>query len=201
MTVSISKTELERGFSPFKLGPVPLPDGTMASCVENGFQFAKVHPQHLDANGNPSSEYWAWARAGWSNPHPVRYPMGKGAKPAYLYWKGEKLGYIEGRSKCYFPVYRDAVRQSKSWEWLQNEYKAGKSIALWDFDGYREDELGMTLGDVLYDPTRTMGHAFVLKAMLLYGPDVQPEQLPCSRTHATPTSPSNKGDQQTQLDL
>ena len=53
MTVSISKTELERGFSPFFLGPIPLPDGTMASCVENCYQFSKTYPQHVDGDVLP----------------------------------------------------------------------------------------------------------------------------------------------------
>lgn len=36
-----------------------------------------------------------------------------------------------------------------------------------DFDGYDHYELGMTLKDVLNNSNRSMGHAFVLAAMLM----------------------------------
>ena len=39
-------------------------------------------------------------------------------------------------------------------------------LVLWDFDGYDHHELGMDLKEVLNDPERKMGHAFVL-AMIL----------------------------------
>lgn len=178
MTVSIAKSDFERGLSPFHLGPVPLPDGDTASCVENLYQGAKVYPQHLDAKGCVSPAYWDWARRVWHDPRPQRYPMGKGAKPAFLLWNGERLDYAQARAKCYFPAYRDAVRQTESWRRLKAEHAAGRSIALWDFDGYREDLMGMGLGDVLRNTARTMGHAFVLKAMLLHGEQVRPEDLP-----------------------
>ena len=48
-------------------------------------------------------------------------------------------------------------------------------MRLRDFDGYDYQAAGKTLADVLVDPERPMGHAFVLKAMLLYGSDVTPE--------------------------
>lgn len=42
-----------------------------------------------------------------------------------------------------------------------------KEIWLWDFDGYNHERLGMTLDDVMDNPKLKMGHAFVLKMMLV----------------------------------
>lgn len=162
----------QREFSPFYLGPVPLYDGHRAIRMENAWQYAKVYAQHLDPEGNPSSAYWDWAIRGWARFGASRYPMVKGAKPAYLWWNGEKLGYVDGRLKVYFPLYRDAVRKMAAFAKLQELAKEGP-VTLWDFDGYDHEALGLSLRQVFLNPNRPMGHAFVLKAMLLYGPDVQ----------------------------
>lgn len=71
--------------------------------MENAWQYAKVYKQHTH-NGAPTSDYWDWARAGWSNPSAVRFPMGRGAKPEYSLWDGQRLGYIEARKKIYAPL-------------------------------------------------------------------------------------------------
>jgi hypothetical protein len=39
---------------------------------------------------------------------------------------------------------------------------------LWDFDGYDYQAFGLTFDQVINDPVRKMGHAFVI-AMLLEG--------------------------------
>lgn len=44
----------------------------------------------------------------------------------------------------------------------------GEPLVLWDFDGYDHQALGISLAEVIEDPRRKMGHAFVL-AMLLEG--------------------------------
>lgn len=170
-TTSHSPEDWTREFSPFFLGPIPLYSGRKARRMENAWQYAKVYAHHLDASGNPSAAYWAWAEAGWANPRAVRYPQGKGAKPAYLWWDGEKLDYVAGRLKAYFPMYRDAVRKTAAFAKLQELAKT-TPVTLWDFDGYHHEAQGLSLRDVFLNPSRPMGHAFVLKAMLLYGPNV-----------------------------
>lgn len=166
--------------SPFFLGPVSLYGGKTAQRVENGWQFAKVYSTHVGPDGNPNSDYWAWAEAGWASGSAARYPMGKGAKPEYLYWDGEKLGYIEARLQVYWRLYRDAVKNTDAFRKLQR-LAAERAVALWDFDGYDHDGQGMPLASVLMNERRPLGHAFVLKAMLLYGPDVTPEDVLKSR--------------------
>lgn len=156
-----------RGLSPFYLGPVYLYDFYTASNVENALQFCKVYPEHVDSDNNPTDEYWKWAKAGWADKYAHRYPMGKGAKPLYSLWKGQKLTYVQARKVIYAPIYRDAVINTNAFKRLRELYEQG-DIALWDFDGYDHHSLGMSYKDVINDPNLKMGHAFVL-AMILEG--------------------------------
>lgn len=158
-----------RGLSPFYLGPVPLYKDSVvpeALRMENGWQFGKLYAVHMDDNGDPTDEYFAWARDGWLDPRAHRYPMGKNARPEYSWWEGEKLTYLEARKRIYLPMYARAVVKTKAFDILMREYLTKGKLTLWDFDGYDHQALGMTFEDVLGCPTRKMGHAFVL-AMLL----------------------------------
>ena len=159
-----------KGLSPFFLGPVKLYDGYVAQNVENGWQFSKCYSQHLDANGNPSEKYWQWAKEGWADSFAHRYPMGKNIKPEFSWWAGEKLDYISARSKIYIPIYSAAVKESEAFVRLQKEFevsnKCGQDLYLRDFDGY--DRGSKTWEEIISDPNKKMGHAFVL-AMLLEG--------------------------------
>jgi hypothetical protein len=193
-TTSHSTAQWTTGLSPFFLGPVPLYDGRRAKVMENAWQFAKVYPQHVGAGGEILPAYWQWAQNGWERSSAVRYPMGKGAKPRFLLWGEERLGYIDARKRVYFTLYRDAVREQPAFRKLQ-ELAAGQEIALWDFDGYDHERQGMSLADCLHYDARPMGHAFVLKMMLLYGPEVTPEkviacepEIPPPAAHRSPQS-------------
>src|SRR5262249_38995939 len=108
-TTSTAKTPEERGLSPFYVGPIPLYGGRMPTCLEKAYQYCKVYRAHADENGNPTAAYWRWAEEGWANPRPVRFPMGRGAKPLYSLWDGERLGYVEARKRIYAPLYAGAV--------------------------------------------------------------------------------------------
>lgn len=167
-TVSRS-TEWSRGLSPFFLGPCLLYDGYESKTVENAWQYCKVYRCHTDAEGNPTAEYWKWAKQGWANPRAVRYTMGKGVKPEYSLWAGQKLGYIEARKKIYIPIYYNAVKNTDAYKKLRELYLTEPLIYLWDFDGYDYEKFGMTLKDVANNPDRGMGHAFILAKMLEEG--------------------------------
>lgn len=162
-------SDWSKGLSPFFLGPVKLYGNYIAQNVENAWQFSKVYKPYIDSAGNPRPEYFEWAKAGWADPHAHRYPMGKGAAPEYAWWDGEKLGYIEARKKIYVPLYSRAVRKTEAYAKLRELYQAGENLYLWDFDGYDNEAKGMTLKQVANDPSRPMGHAFVLKKMLESG--------------------------------
>ena len=154
--------------SPFRLGPVKLYGSHHARIFENAWQFAKVYPSQVDENNDPTDRYWNWAFAGWCDSTPRRYPMGKGARPLYSLWNGQRLGYVEARKQIYVPLYAQLVVQTEAYRRLQSLHYLTHDLYLWDYDGYKHRDLGMDYAQVLNDPTRKMGHAFVL-AMLLEG--------------------------------
>lgn len=96
-----------KGLSPFYLGPIPLYDGAVravSQTMESAWQFSKCYPCHVGEDGLPTPDYYKWAAVGWDVKRAVRYPMGKGAKPSYCWWGGEKLPYLEARKRVYIPL-------------------------------------------------------------------------------------------------
>jgi hypothetical protein len=159
-----------KDLSPFFLGPIELYNGYTSQTFESSWQFCKLYAIHADADGNPTPAYFEWARAGWNNPVAVRFPMGRGAKPLYSLWEGEKLGYVEARKKIYCQLYSTYVEETPAWEQLVEVYnmclRTNAKLYLRDFDGY--DKRDQTYEQVLNNPNKKMGHAFVL-AMKLEG--------------------------------
>ena len=153
-----------RELSPFVLRVIE-PSG-MSVLFENLWQYSKVYRDHIDFEGKPNAIWYEWRINGWANQRAIRYPMGKGAKPEYSYWNGEKLGYIEARKKIYAPIYAHYVTPTNSFQNLRALYKTRDDVILRDFDAYDHQSLGMTLKDVINNPSRKMGHAFVLIMML-----------------------------------
>lgn len=172
-TTSRATTEWERQLSPFFLGPIDLYEDITAKNLENAWQFCKVYKKHTDVRGDPSHDYWKWALDGWASEWAYRYPMGKDAVPLYSDWKGQKLGYIDARKCIYAPLYAEAVQRTEAWQKLCMMRHKGAKIILRDFDGYDHKKLGMSLTDVLNNPKRKMGHAFVLAAMLTGDPSMK----------------------------
>lgn len=167
---TVSKSDnWSRGLSPFFLGPIPLYDGAIAKesvNMENAWQFAKCYPWHVTHDGKPTVSYFEWAKAGWQDSHAHRYPFGKGRKPEFLWWAGEKLDYVTARKKVYIPLYARAVVNTRAFRNLLEIYKKNGNVTLWDFDGYDHISLGMTLKEVINDPNKKCGHAFVLAHLL-----------------------------------
>ncbi len=154
-----------RELSPFIL---PAPPG---KNFENLWQFSKVYKKHIMAiDGYPDASWYKWRDAGYANPRAVRYPMGKGAIPEYSLWEGEKLGYIEARKKIYALEYAKNVEPTEGYRRLKGLYNytngIAKELILLDFDAYDHKALGMTLKEVINNPKRKCGHAFVLMMML-----------------------------------
>lgn len=162
-----------KGLSPFVIGPCRLYDDYIALNMENAWQYAKVYSEHLlerQNNHGPviSTQYWNWAEAGWANPRAVRYPMGRGRRPEFSIWNSRRLDYVSARKVIYSPLYAEAVQKQDDWRQLLGLAGNSDEITLLDYDAYDHRKLGMSLTDVLNDPSRKMGHAFVL-AMLLTG--------------------------------
>ena len=157
-TTSSSNT-WSKGLSPFFLKPFNI----NAYNIENVWQYSKVYKEHVE-NGEPTNEYFVWRKKGFDTYRAVRYPMGKGAIQEYSLWKGEKLNYIDARKKIYYPIYSQSVIRSEAYEKLYDIYISEREVHLWDFDGY--DYRHTNLKEVLNNPKRKMGHAFVLAALL-----------------------------------
>lgn len=164
------------GLSPFNLSDIPLYAGAFPQCgdiaanFENTWQYAKVYSKHADSSGTPTQEYWIWARCGWIDSKPRRYPMGRGAKPLYSLWNGAQLGYIDARKIIYGPLYAKAVQQTDSYAKLKALVDGGQDVTLRDYDGYDHESLEMSLTDVLNYPRKKFGHSFVIKALLTDDP-------------------------------
>jgi len=157
-----------RWLSPFLLGPIETYSGVCAQNFENLWQFSKVYKEHTDLNGEPLPEWFGWRNIGWSDKKAHRYPMEKGAVPEYSYWDGRKLGYIEARKTIYAPIYAEYVQKTGSFCRLKEIYDSGEVVVLRDYDAYDHIALGMSLINVINNPDRKCGHAFVL-AMILTG--------------------------------
>lgn len=171
-----------KDLSPFYLGPIR---GTFnqrqVNCLrfENLWQYSKVYPCHAKLRPGfdpsnpfsflPTNKFWEWQRAGFLKSRADRFPMGKGARPLYSISPItlEMLDYINSRKKIYIPIYRALVVQTRPYEMLYRWFVIeGRDLALRDFDGYDHESLGMSLSDVVNNPQKPMGHAFVIKMLL-----------------------------------
>jgi len=165
-----------KDLSPFYLGPITYecPHFGTLKCLrlENLWQYCKVYPEHtvmIGADKYPhiTGYYWPWRAGGFADSKANRYPLGKGKKPLFSLWGMQRLDYVNARLKIYIPNYVNLVRQTKSYGLLYKWYVEEKrDIVLRDFDVYDYRSQGMTLKDVVHNPKRSMGHAFVIKMML-----------------------------------
>ena len=141
---------------------------------ENLWQYSKVYyPEHIDAwNNTPNADWYLWRDKGWNSQKANRYPMGKGRKPRYSYWESQKLTYVQARKNIYAPIYAELVQKTEAFKRLQSLYLSlyddNKPLILRDYDAYDHIKEGKTLKQVINDPDRKCGHAFVL-AMILTG--------------------------------
>lgn len=153
-----------RELSPFVLSAPP------ARRFENLWQFSKVYPNQVYASGEPMPEWERWRKQGWGDYRARRYPMGKGVIPLYSFWQGKHLDYIEARKQIYAPEYARNVIKTNSYKSLRELYNEcdlrNPELILVDYDAYDHQALGMSLVDVINNPNRKMGHAFVLLMML-----------------------------------
>jgi len=164
---SRSHDEWSKGLSPFFLGPVELYGNFVSKNFENGWQFAKVYPEFATEKGEPSEKYFEWALNGWNTAKAIRFPMGRDKKPLYSLWEGKKLGYIEARKAIYAPIYAKYVTQTIAFGKVKKIFDKNNEIYLLDFDGYDYVAQHKTLSQVINDPNKKMGHAFVLAMLLL----------------------------------
>lgn len=152
-----------RELSPFVLPAPP------AKNFENLWQFSKVYKSYWDSINNTPTPYWyQWRRDGFAASFAIRYPMGKGAIPICSWWQDKPLNYIEARKKIYALEYAKNVIETSAFKRLKHIYQDcyNTELILLDYDAYDHLKLGMSLIDVINNPSRKMGHAFVLIMML-----------------------------------
>ena len=198
-----------KDISPFYIGPVLSSDGVTANIFEIFWQCGKVYPCH-DDNGKPNEAFFAWRNAMYAKSTCTKDLMRHACKDLgyehkdaryFAYFDKEKnqyvaLNYVEARKKVYVPEYAKLVAGTESFAYLKSLVKAGKKLALVDFDGYNygskkamekvyesyltkcaknkvepkhclNDFLDIdSLKKVLSCPFLAAGHGFVLKAIL-----------------------------------
>ena len=166
-TTSNANGSWTRDLSPFILGPCDLYGPHVSENMENAWQYSKVYAEDTDSHGEPTGAYWKWAQKGWATLEAHRYPKGRGRIPEYSLWDGEHLGYIDARKRIYGPLYIEAVTATNGWQQLLQLYNSKRELYLRDWDGWDMVRHNMAdLTQVLNNPRRKMGHAFVLKMLL-----------------------------------
>lgn len=167
-----------RDLSPFYLLGGHLYQDYFAENVENAWQASKVYLEFVDENDNPTEKYFEWAKSIWKSKYAFRYPMGRGRKPLYSWWDGEKLTYVEARKRIYIPIYSRAVIETNGFKKLKELVETDpRDIYLIDFDGYNHIKMKKSMKEVINDPYKKMGHAFVLHSLLVKEP-IQEPNLP-----------------------
>lgn len=161
--------------SPFYVGPCKLYGGYTSRRMENAWQFSKVFPEHVGHDGLPTADYLTWAVEGWNESKAHLYPMGRDAKAEFHWWNGRKLTKVEARKEIYVTLYAEQVTKftNRTFEaleklWLMMQIRKKGTLYLMDFDAY--DYTGMSLTDVLNNPSKSLGHGFVLAMLLLNDP-------------------------------
>jgi hypothetical protein len=157
-----------KGLSPFFVGPIPLYGGYEAKNMENAWQFSKCYYNHVDLYDNPTPDYFAWAKAGWDDIRAHRYPMGKGVKPLFSFWDGQKLDYVTARKTIYLPLYAEAVKKTYAFQKLREAHAKQQDTYLFDFDAHGLTPGSFDYWDLWNNPNIKVGHGYVL-AMLLEG--------------------------------
>jgi hypothetical protein len=148
----------------------------------------RIH-RHIDSPEilNPTAAWWSFARAGWGEQrflesHPefkqykgiLRHPVSRLPKakekcaPAFVWWNGRRISYIEGRREVYGKLYSEMIVKADAFKRLKGLYDEGRNIALFDFDGTDHVGLGRSYEDLINDPGRPFGHGLLL-CMLLEG--------------------------------
>ena len=183
-----------------------------AANIESAWQYSKVYSVvqdtagrrrcHLDENLNPTAAWWEFARAGWAETRfsvtdpefekwkgVLRHPVSKlpdakqKAQPAFVWWNGKRISYIEGRQAVYGKLYTDMIVKTEAFARLKGMADCGENIAMFDFDGTDHVGLGRSYESLLNDPSRPFGHGLLL-CMLLEGVKLADLQISPENTFA-----------------
>jgi len=188
--------------SPMILGPVIIDGQLYAKNIEDGWQGSKVWSNHLTGgqfspkkagfwtNGlnqlSQASSDWLPEWQKWSeyirmsalgkrrhfriDPDPYNPNI-----TLFIYFKGRKLSYVEGRKQMYVPWYHQLVQETEAFKYLKMRFESGISLNLLEFDGIPrgspeelpEPVTPKSLVEMINNPRAIFGHGLVLAATIL----------------------------------
>lgn len=106
-----------------------------------------------------------------------RYPGSKGKKVLYARFEhvpDEKMDYVTSRKKVYVPRYFDVMKKKEMALYWKKQVEEGKDIVVYDFDGPRNMDGGVTCVEVtkevlvekINDTHFPFGHGYIVAAWL-----------------------------------
>ena len=160
-------TEIPDGFDPTK--PMA-PREEKYHCFENWWQSLKK----IEGVDHVQSNQW-WRKQ--TAPH-RRFPNSKDKRKLYSLYKGTQYNYVDSRKNIYVPQYHKYIHTRKnsleSLKYYSDQLDAGKDVTVFDFDGPRLPDKGVTclevskelLVDKINDTETPFGHGYVVAATL-----------------------------------
>lgn len=102
-----------------------------------------------------------------------RYPGSKDKKVLYARFEcapDEQMNYVTSRKKIYVPRYFELMKDREMVQYLKVQVEAGKDIVIYDFDGPREEDGGVTCVEVtrellcekINDTQFPFGHGYIV---------------------------------------
>ena len=167
VTSAQGKVNLDRlAFSPM----TEIPGGYKGyDRFESYWQSGKVF------EGIPEDKSKAWWKAQTTAKR--RYPPGKGKTVLYATFEDhpEPLDYVTAREKVYVKEYYDLIKDHPRIHYYEQLLKSGRSITIYDFDGPRTEDGGVTCLELDLDLLRSkiqylpqpFGHGYVVGSRIL----------------------------------
>ena len=125
--------------------------------------------------GIPEDKSKAWWKAQTTAKR--RYPPGKGKTVLYATFEDhpEPLDYVSAREKVYVKEYYDLIKDRARIHYYEQLLKSGRSITIYDFDGPRTEDGGVTCLELDLDLLRSkiqylpqpFGHGYVVGSRIL----------------------------------
>ena len=105
-----------------------------------------------------------------------RYPGSKGKKVLHARFEcfPEVMDYVTSRKRVYLPRYFEMMKEKEMTLYWKKEVEAGKNVVIYDFDGPRLENRGVTCVEVtrellhekVHDTHFPFGHGYIVAAWL-----------------------------------
>lgn len=169
--------------SPMSVGPIHLPSGQTASCVENMHQGSKLFHGSID-DPSAMAQFREVQASLFADPKPHRHnPMatGKGHQknvPVCFVWTrsdGTVVPYDYVPSRQFYCNYleRGLLAGNAGFDRLKTMVEEGTSVNLLGYDAF-DVPLDRTIDSIYLDGSRAFGHELVIYTMLTHRPNEWP---------------------------